>query len=187
MSSHHIIREKQEPALYIHQLGNFDEENLGQLLEWSPTLIVSASDYEKILSLGLKVDIVVTATEPTFSQENTKTIHIKSNELTAVLEYLIAEEYPAVNIIATDASLAGLDAFAKNINLVIFTDIYKSYSVKSGFKIWKPAGTIFLISTNEPFHHTNLRDTGHNLFEVITDGFVEFTFNTPYLFISEQL
>ncbi|RZK41505.1 MAG: thiamine pyrophosphokinase, partial [Pedobacter sp.] len=40
MSSHHIVREKQEPALYIHQLGNFDEEKLGQLLEWSPTVLV---------------------------------------------------------------------------------------------------------------------------------------------------
>ncbi|RYD76847.1 MAG: thiamine pyrophosphokinase, partial [Sphingobacteriales bacterium] len=29
MSSHHIVKEKQEPALYIDELGNFNEEYLG--------------------------------------------------------------------------------------------------------------------------------------------------------------
>jgi hypothetical protein len=43
MSSHHIVKEKQEPALYIHHFGNFDEEYLGQLLEWSPTLLVATN------------------------------------------------------------------------------------------------------------------------------------------------
>ena len=49
MSSHHIVKEKQEPALYIHQLGDFNEEFLGQLLEWSPTVIVAAGEYEKVV------------------------------------------------------------------------------------------------------------------------------------------
>ncbi|MFD2144372.1 hypothetical protein [Mucilaginibacter antarcticus] len=39
MSSHHIVREKQEPALLVLGLDGFDEEQLGQLLEWSPTLM----------------------------------------------------------------------------------------------------------------------------------------------------
>ena len=74
MSSHHIVREKQEPALYIHQIGDFNEEYLGQLLEWSPTLIVNGAIYEKIVSLGLKVDVVVNATDGNAFQENTRSI-----------------------------------------------------------------------------------------------------------------
>ena len=72
MSSHHIVREKQEPALYIHHLGNFDEENLGQLLEWSPTIVVAASEYEKALSLGIKIDVVIGLAGDLQIQENTK-------------------------------------------------------------------------------------------------------------------
>jgi hypothetical protein len=72
MSSHHIVREKQEPALYIHDLGAFDEEYLGQILEWSPTLIVNGESYEKVISMGLKVDVILNAAEELIPQENTK-------------------------------------------------------------------------------------------------------------------
>ena len=41
MSSHHIVREKQEPALLVLGLNNFSTELLGQLLEWNPTVITT--------------------------------------------------------------------------------------------------------------------------------------------------
>lgn len=41
MSSHHIVREKQEPALLIMDLNGFNDEHLGQLLEWNPTVLVN--------------------------------------------------------------------------------------------------------------------------------------------------
>ena len=46
MSSHHIVREKQEPALLVLGLDDFPDELLGQLLEWSPTVIVTADTVE---------------------------------------------------------------------------------------------------------------------------------------------
>ncbi|RZK83156.1 MAG: thiamine pyrophosphokinase [Pedobacter sp.] len=187
MSSHHIVREKQEPALYIHQLGNFDEENLGQLLEWSPTLIVNASSYEKVISLGLKIDIVVNTASGVSFQENTKSIHVKSDELTDVLEYLIEEKYPAVNIISAESNSLHLKPFFSKINLVVFNETYKSYAVRSGFKIWKPEGTLFQVQTSESFQFTNMRQIDDSEFEVINDGFVEFIFNATYLPISEAL
>lgn len=186
MSSHHIIREKQEPALYLHYLGGFNEEYLGQLLEWSPTLIVSAAVYEKAISLGLKVDIVVNSNDQDF-QENTKVIHAKSEELDAVLDYLIAEKYPAVNVIDSKSDLRELGSYIDAINIVVFTETEKSYAIKSGFKVWKPKGSIFNIEVVSYFETSNLKQTENNAFEVINDGFVEFIFNVPYLFISEVL
>lgn len=59
MSSHHIVREKQEPALFILDFDGFDEEYFGQLLEWSPTLVVSEDCYEKIARMGIKIDAVI--------------------------------------------------------------------------------------------------------------------------------
>lgn len=187
MSSHHIVREKQEPALYIHNLGNFDEEYLGQILEWSPTLIVNSAIYEKVLSLGLKVDVMLNATGEFAPQENTKSIMGPGDEYNTVLNYLISEKYPAVNIIDAQKSLSDLTFYLPKINIVLFTATDKSYAVKTGFSVWKPAGSIFLINVVSYFEATNLMQKDEREFEVVKDGFVEFTFATEYLLLTEKI
>lgn len=187
MSSHHIIREKQEPALYIHQFGAFNEEYLGQLLEWSPTLIVNDSVYEKAVSMGLKVDAVVNSSGASAVQENTRVIEVKTEDLDAVLDFLIAEDYQAVNVIDTKSSLRELGSYIDEINIVVFTETEKAYAIKSGFKVWKPKGSIFKIEVISYFETNNLRQEESGDFVVVNDGFVEFTFTTEYLFISEVL
>lgn len=187
MSSHHIVREKQEPALYIHHLGNFDEELLGQLLEWSPTLLVAADEYEKAISLGLKVDVVIGADDNLQRQENTKWIFSATANLQTVVKYLIAEKYPAVNIISKENKFDDLVDFLPEINIVLFTETEKSYAVKPGFSIWKPEGTVFRIDIISYFETSNLKQEENGDFVVLKDGFVNFNFNTDYLFLSELL
>jgi len=187
MSSHHIVREKQEPALYIHDLGNFNEEYLGQILEWSPTLIVSGAIYEKVISLGLKVDVILNPIEGIAPQENTKSIIGPGDEYNTVLNYLISEKYPAVNIIDSDKKLADLSFYLPKINIVLFSPTEKSYAIKTGFSVWKPAGSVFLIDVVSYFETTNLKQIEEREFEVVKDGFVEFTFTTEYVFLTEQL
>lgn len=187
MSSHHIIREKQEPALYIHQLGAFNEEYLGQLLEWSPTLIVNAAEYEKVVSMGMKVDAVVNDSGRHDFQENTKVIDVKTEALDAVLDFLMAEEYQAVNVIDLESNLRELGSYISGINIVVFTATEKAYAIKSGFKVWKPKGSIFKIEVMSYFETSNLMQEENDDFIVLNDGFVEFTFTTEYLFISEVL
>jgi hypothetical protein len=187
MSSHHIVKEKQEPALYIHHLGNFNEEFLGQLLEWSPTLLVASSAYEKAISLGLKVDAVIGKEENLHAQENTKIIFSPNEDLITAVKYLIAEKYPAVNIISKEDKFDDLAHLLDDINIVLFTETTKSYAVKPGFNVWKPAGTLFKIDVISYFETSNLKPTENGDFEVINDGFVKFDFTTPYLFLSEFL
>ncbi|SMC73377.1 thiamine pyrophosphokinase [Pedobacter nyackensis] len=187
MSSHHIIREKQEPALYIHQLGTFNEEYLGQLLEWSPTLIVNDSIYEKVISMGLKVDAVVNSSGDHVFQENTKVIEVKTEDLDAVLDFLIADEYQAVNVIDTTSNLRELGSYIAEINIVVLTETEKAYAIKSGFNVWKPKGSVFKIEVLSYFETSNLKQEENGDFVVINDGFVEFKFTTEYLFISEVL
>lgn len=187
MSSHHIVKEKQEPALYIHHLGDFNEEYLGQLLEWSPTLIVNSSEYDKVMSLGLKVDVVLNPDLQVAYQENTRIIEGLKRGVPDVLDHLIAEKYPAVNIIDTDSNLGALEAYIRDINIVVFTAVSKSYAVKSGFRVWKPKGTLFEIPLTTYFETTNLIPNDQDLFEVIQDGFVEFVFSAEHLFITERL
>lgn len=57
MSSHHIIRDKQEPALIIANGEACSIEILEQLLEWSPTVIVLDGALERVIELGIKVDV----------------------------------------------------------------------------------------------------------------------------------
>ncbi|RZK43863.1 MAG: thiamine pyrophosphokinase [Pedobacter sp.] len=187
MSSHHIVREKQEPALYIHQLGNFDEEKLGQLLEWSPTVLVAASQYEKVLSLGIKIDVVIGLADSLQVQENTTFVYAGIENLSTPVKYLISEAYPAVNIISEENKFDDLAGFLSDINIVLFTENEKSYPIKPGFSIWKPEGTIFHIDIISYFETSNLRPEDNGDFVVIKDGFVDFNFTTDYLFISELL
>ena len=188
MSSHHIVKEKQEPALYIHDLGDFDEEYLGQLLEWSPTLVVNAAAYEKVNSLGLKIDIVVNQVEnQSIFQENTRTIMGPGDEFNTVLNYLISEKYSAVNVIVTDTKLIDLSYYIPLIDLVLFNGNRKTYAITSGFKVWRPKGSIYYIDVISYFETSNLKPNDGDEFEVINDGFVEFIFNTSYLIIAEKL
>ena len=187
MSSHHIVREKQEPALYIQHFGDFDEERLGQLLEWSPTLLVATGAYEKVISLGLKVDLVFGKDEDLNIQEHTKFIFSPSDSLPVVVKYLIAEKYPAVNIISKEDKFDDLADLISAIDIVLFTETTKSYAVKSGFSVWKPAGTLFKIDIISYFETSNIKQIENGDFEVINDGFVSFNFTTPYLFRSEYL
>ena len=59
MSSHHIVRDDQEPALIIANGAECSNELLGQLLEWSPLVIVLDSAIERVLDLGIKVDVLL--------------------------------------------------------------------------------------------------------------------------------
>jgi len=188
MSSHHIVREKQEPALYIHDLGNFDEEYLGQILEWSPTLIVNSAVYEKVISLGLKVDVILNTFDGIVPQENTKSIIGAGDEYNTVLNYLISEKYPAVNVIDNGKKLEDLSFYLTKINIVLFSSTEKSYAIKTGFRVWKPAGSIFLIDVVSYFEASNLMQKDEREFEVVKDGFVEFDFTTTeFVFLTEKL
>jgi thiamine pyrophosphokinase len=59
MSSHHIVRDDQEPALIIANGAACSDELLGQLLEWSPLVVVLDSAMERVVELGIKVDVLL--------------------------------------------------------------------------------------------------------------------------------
>lgn len=82
MSSHHIVREKQEPALLVLGVDNFSEELLGQLLEWSPTVITTPHTAEKLDTFGIKVDWVITDGEEGVSQSDVKLMPAGDDTLT---------------------------------------------------------------------------------------------------------
>lgn len=189
MSSHHIVREKQEPALLILGLDSFSDELLGQLLEWSPTVIVTPATAEKVNALGIKIDWVITDQPNLILQSDIKLMPTGSDsEAEAAIKYLITHGYSAVNIITDDLQLKDYLFFIDKINMVIYHQNQKVYAVNSGFSKWKPAGeTIQLISEPHQLHIAGLEPLDGNLFRTTHDGFFSLQFEQPFLFIAEEL
>ncbi len=188
MSSHHIVREKQEPALLILSLENFGDEELGQLLEWSPTLIATLPVAEQLVVYGIKVDLVIENPVNSFSQSDVKWIALNDNqsELEAGLDYLMAQGYPAVNIITNQLETGFFSSYIHLINLVIFHQRKRIYAITSGFSKWRPEGEIVDVLT--PGHEIkaqNLELIAPHQYQTIADGTTVFIFNGPRIFISE--
>lgn len=189
MSSHHIVREKQEPALLALGLDTFDPELLGQLLEWSPTVICTPATAEQINAYGIKIDIVIADEPETGMQSDVKLIPTGNGDIIkAALDYLIASGYGAVNIITDEFVLGDFEAYADKINLVIFCGDKKIFPVTSGFKKWKPAGEMVeLFSPSIGVKTDGLNTVSDGIYQTASDGFYTLQFSQAFLFIAEQL
>lgn len=188
MSSHHIIREKQEPALLIMSLEGFESEHLGQILEWSPTVIVNEDIYDLADSLALKVDGVLTNNPDFLAQENTRIILTNLDPLEDCLKYLVGEGYPAVNIITKEFKLKDYALFVDDIDIVVFIADQKIFPVRSGFSKWQPAGErVQLLHEVHNLSTSGLVSKEEHFLETEKDGFYSFTFDQPFIFISEKI
>ncbi|WP_411273887.1 thiamine pyrophosphokinase [Daejeonella sp.] len=188
MSSHHIVREKQEPALLIMSLDGFASENLGQILEWSPTVIVNEEIYELADSLAIKIDGVLTGNPQFPAQENTRIILTATDALEDCLKFLVGEGYPAVNIITKNFALKDFALYVEDIDLVVFVGDQKIFPVRSGFSKWQPAGeAVQLLHEVNNLSTSGLIKKEEHILETEKDGFYSFTFDQPFIFISEKI
>jgi len=190
MSSHHIVREKQEPALLVLGMEHFTDELLGQLLEWSPTLITTDNTVEKLNAAGIKVDLIVGASaDPEDIQSDIKFIRAgDTSETEAALTYLVAQNYPAVNVVTDVFVMEDYLAFADKINLVIYCGNKKIYPVSSGFSKWKPMDeSIELFNQVNNLSVSGLEKVSDTEYLTQSDGFFSLRFAQPYLFIAENI
>ncbi|CAM3847986.1 thiamine diphosphokinase [Aquirufa aurantiipilula] len=158
MSSHHIIRDKQEPALIIANGEACSLELLEQLLEWSPTVIVLDGALERVVELGIKVDVWLGDFDRSFISGNNyddyplKKIHTpdqNKTDLEKAFDYLLEEGYPSVNVVwATgkrmDHTLNNFHSMAKygrELKIVMIDDYSVSYLLPPVFEKWYPEGT----------------------------------------------
>lgn len=188
MSSHHIVREKQEPALLVLGLNNFTEEHLGQLLEWSPTVIATAPVAEQLAVYGIKIDHVIANDVSEINQSDVKIINTnQGSALQAAFGYLLVQGYPAVNVVTDQLQLSDYEAYASQINLVVFHEDQKIYTINSGFSKWKPAHeSIKLLSPSATLQTEGLEEIAPGQYQTIADGLFKIEFDEPYLFIAEQ-
>ena len=168
MSSHHIVKDKQEPALIIANGEECSQELLGQLLEWQPTVMVLDGALDRVLGLNIKVDILLgdfdrleNIEEKTASQQPIEVVHTPDQNKTDLekgIEYFINKGYPSANIIwATGlradhsfANITNLVKFKEKINLVMWDNYSKIFPVNKKFQKWYTKGTpISLVPVGE--------------------------------------
>lgn len=159
MSSHHIVRDDQEPALIIANGASCNPELLGQLLEWSPLVIVLDSAIERVMELDIKVDVLLGDFDRGFdpeqyqnSQYPIEIIHTpdqNKTDLEKAFDYLIHRKIPSVNVIwatgrradHTITNLTNIVRYRNLLKIVILDDHSKIFLLPNKFEKWYTANT----------------------------------------------
>lgn len=160
MSSHHVVKDKQEPALIIANGESCSMELLGQLLEWSPTVLVLDGAAHRVEELGIKIDVLLgdfdgltTLHEIELRQQPIRIIHTPDQHATDLeksIEWLIQEGYPSANIVwatgrradHTVNNMMSLFKYSGKIDLVLLDDYSRVFFLPKSYKKWYPAETI---------------------------------------------
>jgi thiamine pyrophosphokinase len=188
MSSHHVVREKQEPALLVLSLDNFDDDLLGQLLEWSPTVITTPQTAEQLNAFGIKIDWVISNSDDDLQSDVKIIPQGDLSETESALNFLVIQAYPAVNIVADDIDLDDYIAYADKINLVILAKGNRICTIQSGFTKWKVSGEfIEVLSPTASLQFSGLENVGDNLYKTTHDGFFTLSFDEAFLFVAEDI
>ena len=177
MSSHHIVRDDQEPALIIANGASCQPEWLGQLLEWSPLVVVLDSAIERVMHLDIKIDVLLGDFDRDFDPEIYKTkqypleiVHTpdqNKTDLEKALDYLIERKIPSVNIVwatgkradHTITNLTNIVRYRDLIKIVILDDHSKIFLLPNKFEKWYTAGTpisLIPIGVVKGIHSQNL-------------------------------
>lgn len=168
MSSHHFVKEQQEPALLILNTSGISFEQVAPLLEWVPTLLVAQEAVPFVISWGIKIDLILAEMEFQKShyhlleeQYPVKFLGVQEgNFLDEGLQYLIASKHGAVNIIGFDhLKVFDLEPMLEFLDIVVWDGPIRYFPIKNGqFKKWfpdtsiqlhAPEGTILEVQTNE--------------------------------------
>ena len=190
MSSHHIVRENQEPALFIANPECLAQEYLDQLLEWSPTIITLSEHYELLRSLEIKIDVVFDSQglQTAEIEENLTLLPYSGSYLNPLFEYLGEKKNFAINIITPDINILDYEGYLDDFTITFLGGDRKSMLVKK-YEKWLPKGYSLIIDhyTGNEQGLTNLNLVSQNCYKVVQDGFISIAQQANYLLISEEL
>ena len=154
MSSHHIVRDDQEPALIIANGAECSRELLDQLLEWSPFVVVLDSAIERVLELGIKIDVLLgdfdRGFDPEYYKEKQYPLEIvyapdqNKTDLEKAFDYLIEKGHKAVNVVwgtgkradHTITNITNIVRFKDQLKIVIIDDHSKIFLMPNKFEKW---------------------------------------------------
>lgn len=106
------MRDEQEPALLLWQAGQASWEQVGDLLEWSPRVIIHQQALEEALQWGIKVDaawvpasmLEQTAAAVAHQQPVALQLFTQEDSLAEVVAWLKAKKQHSLNLLANAAA-----------------------------------------------------------------------------------
>mgnify|MGYP006990018360 CR=1 FL=1 len=151
MSSHHFVKEDQEPALLLADATAISFSVIQELMEWSPTIIVLESTLSTVLTWGIKIDVVIDRQESgnqlldvLKDQAPVKILSHSDQDdpLQTAFYFLTAGKYQAVNVVGVD--LRTLEPFSSQLDVVTFNQGKRWLHARNGkFEKWVSQGTKF--------------------------------------------
>ena len=182
MSSHHIVRDDQEPALIIANGASCSFDLLGQLLEWSPIVVVLDNAIERVLQLDIKIDVLLGDFDGDFNPEIYKekqfpleivhTPNQDKTDLEKAFDYLIEKGHKAVNVVwatgkradHTITNITNIVSYRDKLKIVLLDDHSTIFLLPNKFKKWYtkntpisliPIGKVTGITTQNLFYPLN--------------------------------
>ncbi|MFT5722899.1 MAG: thiamine pyrophosphokinase [Bacteroidia bacterium] len=149
MSSHHFVRDKQEPALIIANGDECSNDLLNQLLEWNPFVLVLDGALDRVLKKGIKVDAVIgdfdSITVNQLGVEDEQLIEWivqeeqDSTDLEKGIKYLLKTGHSAANVVwgtgkrldHAHNNLITIAKYSKAMALCILDDYSKAYCLQA--------------------------------------------------------
>ena len=163
MSSHHVVRDKQEPALIIANGESCKTTLLNDLLEWSPYVVVLDGAIHRVLDLKIKVDVLLgdfdrNEISESIIRENQDAIEIvhtpdqEKTDLEKAIDFLIERGHRAVNIVwatgrradHTIGNITSMVRFRDRITITMLDDYSTIYLLPRSpetFQKWYASGT----------------------------------------------
>jgi len=197
MSSHHFVKEGQEPALILGS--PFDEASIGPLLEWAPVVITLPGAIDQLIERSIKTDVVVMPA----SEERKITLRMEhqapfrfistrglQDPLTTAFDYLISRGQFEVNVWVDDARqiFDRAEDYVGRLGICIIDTHTKWSAIRSGnFKKWYPANSMVQIRSKHGFIVSGTESSRReNQIEVLETGILEIS-SLQSFWVSETL
>lgn len=187
MSSHHIVREDQEPALLILNAHAISFEKIQELLEWMPTVIVAESEIETVVVWGIKVDVVLVPEdkvshwqEQLIEQLPVKIISFDEglNSIDSAFQYLKSGKATAVNcLLKTEADLTKFEGSSFDVDC-FFDNTRWSWIKSSRIEKWMPKGSRIQILPLEA--RNKFVEFSESGWQIHKDGIVKLESQNPF-------
>ncbi len=195
MSSHHFVKEGQEPALFILEARAF--KYVEPLLEWVPLVMVTDAILDEVLEWGIKIDAVLQCETTTNALEKKvadqfplEILPCKNADIVRTgMEFLIQNGITSVNVISpsTEEFFERLTEFSPHIQMGLFSDKRWSLIRTGKLEKWMPCGhQVWLSSTDEALLHTKGIFEKNGNWETVESGIVTIDSAAPF-WIGEPL
>ena len=191
MSSHHFVKEGQEPPLLILDPVPFDV--VSGLLEWSPTVLVTGNSLQYVHSWGIKIDVVLihqhelNTLQPLLADLSPVDVLTFDNEVglfQTCFDFLVRQGQSSATIITFDAKelFPVLKGYLDTFRLVLQETHTRWVPVFHVFEKWVPANTVFHLwrqNPHSPISHDGLFEQTNGLISRV-DGLVRLESEDPF-------